>query len=34
MHPHPIGSILEDTIRVTKVAFPKGDAYMQMSVCP
>jgi transposase len=33
MHPHPIGSIPEDTVRVAKAAFPKGGVYMQMSAC-
>ena len=30
MHPQPIGPIPEDTARVAKAAFPKGNLYMQM----
>ena len=30
MHPKPIGSVPEDTVRVAKAAFPKGNVYMQM----
>ncbi len=30
MHPQPIGPIPEDTVRVAKAAFPKGNVYIQM----
>jgi transposase len=30
MHPQPIGSVPEDTARVAKSAFPKGNLYMHM----
>jgi transposase len=30
MHPQPIGSVPEDTARVAKAAFPKGNVYMEM----
>ncbi len=30
MHPQPIGSVPEDTARVAKAAFPKGNVYIQM----
>ena len=30
MHPKPIGPVPEDTVRVAKAAFPKGNFYMQM----
>jgi len=30
MHPQPIGSVPEDTARVARAAFPKGNVYMQM----
>ena len=30
MHPQPIGPIPEDTARVARAAFPKGNLYMQM----
>lgn len=30
MHPQPIGPVPEDTIRVAKAAFPKGNVYMEM----
>ncbi len=30
MHPQPIGSVPEDTIRVAKAAFPKGNVYIEM----
>jgi transposase len=30
MHPQPIGSVPEDTVRVAEAAFPKGNLYMQM----
>jgi transposase len=31
MHPQPIGPVPEDTARVARAAFPKGNRYMQMS---
>jgi transposase len=30
MHPQPIGLVPEDTVRVARAAFPKGNVYMQM----
>jgi len=30
MHPQPIGPITEDTSRVARAAFPKGNVYIQM----
>ena len=30
MHPQPIGSVPEDTARVAKAAFPKGNVYIEM----
>ena len=30
MHPQPIGPVPEDTARVARAAFPKGNLYMQM----
>jgi transposase len=30
MHPQPIGLVPEDTARVARAAFPKGNVYMQM----
>ena len=30
MHPQPIGLVPEDTARVARAAFPKGNLYMQM----
>jgi transposase len=30
MHPEPIGPIPEDTLRVARAAFPKGNLYMQI----
>jgi transposase len=30
MHPQPVGTVPEDTARVAKAAFPKGNLYMQM----
>jgi transposase len=30
MHPQPIGPVPEDTARVAKAAFPKGNLYIQM----
>src|SRR5215213_2410867 len=30
MHPQPIGPVPEDTARVAKAAFPKGNVYIQM----
>jgi transposase len=30
MHPRPIGLVPEDTARVARAAFPKGNLYMQM----
>ena len=30
MHPEPVGSIPEETVRVAKAAFPKGNPYMKM----
>src|SRR5918994_243995 len=29
-HPQPIGLVPEDTARVARAAFPKGNVYMQM----
>jgi transposase len=30
MHPQPVGTVSEDTARVAKAAFPKGNLYMQI----
>jgi transposase len=30
MHPQPIAPVPEDTARMAKAAFPKGNVYMQM----
>lgn len=30
MHPQPIGPVPEDTVRVAKAAFPKGNVYIEM----
>jgi transposase len=30
MHPQPIGSVPEDTVRIAKAAFPKGNVYIEM----
>jgi transposase len=30
MHPRPVGPVPEDTARVARAAFPKGNVYMQM----
>ena len=30
MHPQPIGTVPQDTVRVAKAAFPKGNVYMHM----
>jgi transposase len=30
MHPQPIGPIPEDTARVARAAFPKGNVYIEM----
>ena len=30
MHPQPVGPVPEDTARVARAAFPKGNVYMQM----
>ena len=30
MHPQPIGPVPQDTARVARAAFPKGNLYMQM----
>ncbi len=34
LQPHPIGPIPEDTARVARAAFPKGNVYMQMRDAP
>jgi transposase len=30
MHPQPIGPVPQDTARVARAAFPKGNAYIEM----
>ena len=30
MHPQPIGHVPEDTTRIVKAAFPKGNVYIEM----
>ena len=30
MHPYPIGPVPEDTARVARAAFPKGNVYIEM----
>ena len=30
MHPQPIGPLPEDTVRVAKAAFPKGNVYIEV----